>query len=314
MKRNGFTLVELLVVIAIIAILVVMLLPGPRGGSACSVHEQLQADRHRAAQPPFGQRDVSVRHAVVRDMANPDCANVDRPKPFYGVGWSTLILPYMEDGKLHDDLGDAYIWSGPAIDLGEQKIQAYVCPSDPQDELINVGSNGSVDFDRWKTNAGGVADSVSAWKAGQLLQQPIRDGDGMLLNVDPVRIRDVDDGTSKTLFVGEVTGGEPGFNLDDDTCPYNEDGPHDVDGWVWVHGPLFTTAPGINGPNTIPGDRTYDRCLSDEVGNSSYHPDGALFLQVDGAVRFLLQDIDPVSLAALTTRDGGDAVSADADL
>ena len=239
---------------------------------------------------------------------------MDRPKPFYGVGWSTLILPYMEDGKLHDDLGDAYIWSGPAIDLGEQKIQAYVCPSDPQDELINVGSNGSVDFDRWKTNAGGVADSVSAWKAGQLLQQPIRDGDGMLLNVDPVRIRDVDDGTSKTLFVGEVTGGEPGFNLDDDTCPYNEDGPHDVDGWVWVHGPLFTTAPGINGPNTIPGDRTYDRCLSDEVGNSSYHPDGALFLQVDGAVRFLLQDIDPVSLAALTTRDGGDAVSADADL
>ena len=32
------------------------------------------------------------------------------------------------------------------------------------------------------------------------------DGDGMLMNVNAIRIADVQDGTSNTLFVGEVTG------------------------------------------------------------------------------------------------------------
>ena len=46
--RKGFTLIELLVVIAIIAVLIALLLArGPvrsRSGTACSVHQQPQAD------------------------------------------------------------------------------------------------------------------------------------------------------------------------------------------------------------------------------------------------------------------------------
>ena len=50
---RGFTLIELLVVIAIISVLIALLLPGISGGGgrqACSVSEQLEADRRRDAQ------------------------------------------------------------------------------------------------------------------------------------------------------------------------------------------------------------------------------------------------------------------------
>ena len=52
----------------------------------------------------------------------------------------------------------------------------------------------------------------------------------MLLNVDPMKIRDVFDGISQTLFVGEVTGGEAGFNPGIHTCPYGQAGSQQTDG------------------------------------------------------------------------------------
>ena len=66
----------------------------------------------------------------------------------------------------------------------------------------------------YSTNVGGVADSISRWKpeAARLYQCLNIEGDGMLKNIKPVRIRDVFDGTSNTLMVGEVTGGELGSN------------------------------------------------------------------------------------------------------
>ena len=226
-------------------------------------------------------------------------------------------MPFAEQGLVHDQFdyssGAYQIWSGSNIDVGANRIGMYVCPSDPQDELINVGSDGSRTFDWWKTNAGGVADSDSAWVHGQFLQYPIRFGDGMMLNVDAMQVRDVFDGTSNTLFVGEVTGGEPGFNPSLQSCSFSGKAPRtiDIDGWVWVHGPMFTTGLGINGVNTMPGEGSYDRC-GGEAGFSSYHPGGAHFLMVDSSARLLSENIDFDALVALTTRAGGDIVPGNA--
>ena len=314
MKRQGFTLVELLVVIAIIAILIALLLP--------AVQAAREAARRVQCANNFKQVGIALHnyHTAIGtfpygtlwcDAGNPDCGDIRRNFPssnFFGVGWSTLILPYMEQQQLADAFGGHYIWSGVALDLGMHRVAAFVCPSDPQDELINIGSTSSRTFDWWKTNVGGVADTMTAWRKYQHLQHPIRFGNGTLLNVDPIRVRDVFDGTSQTLFVGEVSGGEPGLNPSLHTCPYGHNGPHDIDGWVWVHGLLFTTGLGINGLNTIPGEGTFDRCLS-EVGFSSYHPGGCHFLQVDGSTRFLSENIDAATLEALTTRAGGEPIA-----
>ena len=310
--RHGFTLVELLVVIAIIAILIALLLP--------AVQAAREAARRIQCTNNFKQIGIALHnyHAGVGtfpygtlwcDTNNPDCLKFSRM--FFGLGWSSLILPFAEQGLVHDQFdyssGAYQIWSGSNIDVGANRIGMYVCPSDPQDELINVGSDGSRTFDWWKTNAGGVADSDSAWVQGQFLQYPIRFGDGMMLNVDAMRVRNVFDGTSNTLFVGEVTGGEPGYNPNLQSCPYGLP-PHDIDGWVWVHGPMFTTGLGINGVNTMPGEGSYDRC-GGEAGFSSYHPGGAHFLRVDGSVHFESENIDQAILAALTTRAGGEVIS-----
>ena len=85
-------------------------------------------------------------------------------------------------------------------------------PSDPQDELLPIGtSNGSTPGGSilwYNANVGGVTDSRSAWTDD--LQAALIDGDGMLMNVKAIRIAEVADGTSNTLFVGEVTGAGPG--------------------------------------------------------------------------------------------------------
>ena len=143
----------------------------------------------------------------------------------------------------------------------------------------------------YSTNVAGVADSTTRWKPGGLYQCGVIDGDGMLMNIKPVKIRDVFDGTSNTLMVGEVTGGEPGSRR----------------GPTWVSGNFYSTPNGINGPGTIPGDGVHQNI--DEIGFSSYHPGGCHFLRADGSAHFESENMDQVILSALTTRAGGEVIS-----
>ena len=221
---------------------------------------------------------------------------------YYAKGWAVRILPFIEQVALADlfaiENGIFGIYGPNQIDLGLNRIDVLQCPSDPQDEWIHVGTNANtytncpIGICFYKTNAGGAADSVSAWEPGELGQIHSVNGDGMMLNFNSVRIRDVYDGTSNTLMVGELTGGEPGSNR----------------GLQWVHYNLFTTEFGINGPGSIPGDGVFTRTHSDTF--SSYHPGGCHFQIADGSVQFISEFIDANVLDALTTRAGGESISA----
>ena len=115
----------------------------------------------------------------------------------------------------------------------------FVCPSDPQDESLQIGTNphtGGVIL-WWKTNAAGVVDSRSAWTNN--LQCIKIDGNGMLVNKRPIRISKATDGTSKTFMVGEVTGGQQGSKR----------------GWIYVHFAMASPFWGINGVGSIPRHR-----------------------------------------------------------
>ena len=303
-RLNGFTLVELLVVIAIIAILVALLLP--------AVQAAREAARRTQCNNNFKQIGIALHNYHAADRKFPIgelyIHRIHTPPilgltEYYGKGWGVRILPYMEQLEVSNQYGMEHgIWGiyGPhQIDLGLNRIKLFACPSDPQDELIFIGGshhqwpNHPRGIMFYKTNAGGVADSQASWKppTSNFLQCPTIDGDGMLLNVRPVRIRDVFDGTSNTLMVGELTGGEVGTNQ----------------GHQWVHFNLFTTLFGINGPASIPGDGVFTRTGNDTF--SSYHPGGCHFLRADGSVKFESENIDHVILAALTTRAGGEVTS-----
>ena len=86
------------------------------------------------------------------------------------------------------------------------------------------------------------------------------------------KISDITDGTSNTLIVGESTGAG---------IPWMK--PEDID---------ITTHP----------------ALGDAKGFSSDHVGGVQFLMCDGSVRYISLNINPATLQALFTRDGGEPV------
>ena len=301
--KCGFTLVELLVVIAIIAILIALLLP--------AVQAAREAARRTHCLNNFKQIGIAMHsyHTALgtfpyggawceptnpeTNCAHPRCNCNPGVSTFFGLGWDGLILPYMEYEELYNQfdysVAPYQIWSGINMKVRSNRVAAYDCPSDPQDRRL--GGNG---YGWWASNAGGVANTGSAWQSSSTIgQHPIMHGDGMLLNVLAKKVRDVYDGTSSTLFVGEVTGGEAGSDS----------------GWTAYYGIIFSTAFGINGPGTIPGEGV--RYWPPENGFSSYHPGGAHFLRVDGSVHFEWEFMDAAVLAALTTRAGGESISAD---
>ena len=99
-------------------------------------------------------------------------------------------------------------------------------------------------------------------------------------------IKDIIDGTSNTLLLGEQANGAVGtFNCH-----------------TFISFDGYDTGNGINNPATT--ERLGGTWHFRNSGFSSYHVGGAHFLLADGGVRFLSENIDQGTLAALTTKYG----------
>jgi prepilin-type N-terminal cleavage/methylation domain-containing protein/prepilin-type processing-associated H-X9-DG protein len=310
----GFTLVELLVVITIIGVLIALLLP--------AVQAAREAARRVQCCNNFKQVGVAMHnyHLVcgcfppgsimwMSSMTEPVC--FPYPNNYYaGFGWGTFLLPFLEQQTVYDKFDfngtQYYENSNPAgvnRNNGRTRIAVYLCPSDPQQgEIIAVSGNPGnvlgVDGAR-QTNMAGVVDSVQ-WTCD--LSWPKYFGNaaymanGAMGNRKSCRIHEIRDGTSCTLMVGEITGGGPGTYR----------------GNFWVEWALCDTSNGLNGGLTMPGGGvwgtgTYAKALA--AGYSSYHNRGCHFLMCDGSANFLSQDITQKTLAALSTRNGGETIT-----
>ncbi len=294
--KRAFTLVELLVVIAIIGILIALLLP--------AVQSAREAARRLQCANNFKQVGLAMHNYHTANDCFPSGMITQRRLPSGTVqaggyfAWGAFILPYLEMGTLHEKINfcaENYFVDDGTRTASGMRVGTFLCPSDVQGgELVrccSAGSNGTnADEDVRQSNMAGVADSED-WTSNGVTPLTLADANGVFASGVGCRISQIRDGTSNTLMVGEVTGAGPSSN----------------DGHFWIAWNLLDTFDGINGPFTVIGGEWPTSSFGmRDTGFSSYHPGGCHFLLADGSVQFLSENIDSTTLAALTSRAGGE--------
>ena len=300
-KDNGFTLIELLVVIAIIGILVGLLLP--------AVQQAREAARR-------SQCSNNVKQIGLACLNYYD-ANKAFPAGFDSIGalWTARILPFLEEDSLHSTIvfdETAGNWGSTNEDACGVVVSAFRCASmtvplhmnnSGIPERVPVSYRGSAGSNIYSDDGSTIPGSAPVG-AKSLEEVPL---DGMLWGASEVRFRDVRDGTSKTVLIGESYT-DPEYTKDGQGMDYWALGSPQADPWSYggAGGTEYSEAVGSMGPKMNSRlDPSVDGRMM-EVSFGSYHPSGANFGFADGSVRFLNESIELATYQALGSRNGSD--------
>jgi len=167
-------------------------------------------------------------------------------RPLYS--WRVLILPYIDQEPLYKQFDLSQPWDSPTnlrlLDQIPLPLEGFRCPSDLE-----------------------AKPNTTSYVA-------VFGPNCVFSGATPTRIRDITDGLSSTLMVGEITG---------KAIPWTK--PDDVD---------ITSHPTMG----LPG------------GFSSRHEGGCHFLFGEGRVKFLSEDVSPKTLHDLFIRNDGHKIGA----
>jgi prepilin-type N-terminal cleavage/methylation domain-containing protein len=288
--RRGFTLIELLVVIAIIAVLVALLLP--------AVQQAREAARRTQCKNNLMQIGIALHnYEMARECLPPGSVDPNRPirneAKGYHVGWLVPTLPYLDQMNTYRAFNFADSVYSPANNGPRGvRISILLCPSNSTAALPGMGT----------TTYAGVHHHVEA---------PIDiDNTGVLFLNSSIRFRDIGDGVSNTIFVGEHSDVDPLGWASGTRATLRNGGFISGGGGGLRPGLATQVRPAFGAPGVDPGAKNAPLGAAEinvlEVGGfGSSHAGGAQFLIGDGSVRFISQNITPEVFQDLANRKDG---------
>ncbi len=308
-RLRGFTLIELLVVIAIIAVLIALLLP--------AVQQAREAARRTQCKNNLKQFGLAMHN--YHDSMNifPNTINPGNFGNPLGVGAMVHLLPYIDQAAIYSSISFVSVttWVVPVTDAApagkhyyEIQPAGFKCPSDTSAKYY-PGTNGIVG--NWATASYGLSggaqrepgNGCSSYPGNTFGTGPSDHTDSRsAFNISGMfsrygysaRIKDVSDGTSNTILMGESRA----------QCS-----DHQRHGWANVNSNwLLTTAP-INFQTCLGGAGCNSHTnWATSQGFKSQHVGGVHILLCDGSVRFVSENLDYQTYQRLGDRRDGQVV------
>lgn len=301
MQKRGFTLVELLVVIAIIGILIALLLPAVQ--AAREAARRMQCTNH------LHQLGVAFHnyHGAVRAFPSTPLPNND----LFALGWEVSILPYCEEEALCDQIETDPSTNQNNFDSNsvnnkvalENIPPSWQCPS-------------AQPYENW---VGLRMDYISIMGPGAYLGTSYQDcpegwcgdfsTDGIMVPGSPKAVRDITDGTSNTLMMGEQNYWRAGWIGSIIRSGLS----HCVLHAKNIRYPINSKPDSVG---YYVGDSSAPTGASKTVEYNDFwfgseHPGGTNFALADGSVRFFGEDLDFGLYCDMTTIAGGEVIELD---
>ena len=320
-RSRGFTLVELLVVIAIIATLIGLLLPAVQTAREAARRSSCSNKLKQLSLAVLTYHDAKKRFPYgVSQWGEGGAANTcdKQGSGCTGRGWILETLPFMEQTGLFNQLaasakGNLYDNRGLKLvqPLLNTPLSMLACPTDPDalqprtDQFVvnMTGAQTTVTSYKGVLGATKVGGSFgSTWPRHDDEPKAAVDCHNNTGNVSckgifwrnsylhPVKIKDITDGTSKTLLIGESVAAQ-----DFHSAALYADGD-----WAACNMPL----------NYLPKPPTPLNWWNVR-GFRSLHAGGANFARADGSVRFTEETVDMTIYIALSTTARGESTGAE---
>ncbi|MDX1966605.1 MAG: DUF1559 domain-containing protein [Planctomycetaceae bacterium] len=299
--RQGFTLIELLVVIAIIAILIALLLPAVQQAREAARRSQcvnklkqlgLALHNYHDTFNTFSPGWIGVQGGVHNTEGNS------------GFGWGAHILPQIDQGPLYGRLNFNRECYDPAFNAVAMSsvLSAFRCPSDPSPETWMLAEEGNPSNIVATLPTANYVANFGTQGYEDLCEDPPYpaaqcQGDGVFYHNSATRMRDLVDGTSNTILLGEHKTDTRAETIA-------------VSGLAWHSTWVGLVAGGEEASARFLGvsDHTPNHPSLHIDDYSSWHTGGVHFLFADGRVRFVNENVDYVLFQGVATRAGNEVL------